>query len=97
MCAFFKKKKKSPTSWRHVNHFLMEAMDELNKVSRVQMLIISESEVTFMLFPLSTHAFCNGFCILPAAIYSVLHMHHPRMKASAPAQISSESEDLLIL
>lgn len=53
MCTFFFFiKKKSLTSWRHVNHFLMEAMDELNKVSRVQMLIISESEVTFMLFPL---------------------------------------------
>lgn len=35
---------------------------------------------------------------LPAAICSaVLHMHHSRMKASAPAEISSESEDLLIL
>lgn len=41
--------------------------------------------------------FATASAILPAAIYSVLHMHHPRMKASAPAEISSESEDLLIL
>lgn len=49
MCT---KKKKPHKLEACQSPFLMEAMDELNKVSRVQMLIISESEVTFVLFPL---------------------------------------------
>lgn len=89
--------KKKPHKLEARPSFLMEAMDKLDKVSRVRLLIIPVSEVTCMLFALLVLVpSATASAVLPAAACSTLLTHHLGMEASAPAEISSESEDLLI-
>lgn len=75
----------------------MEAMGKLDRVSRVRVLIIPVSEVTCMLFALLVLVpSAAASAVPPAAVCSALRTHCLGMDASAPAESSSQSEDLLV-